>query len=349
MIDMKKTTLILSLALASVAVFCSCSEKAATESADAGESAGMFFKAAKRQGGGSGDLTRLYVAERLQEHDNGEALHCSMTVDLTLSSDGLSWSYSLTDMTAQWYKFAFVSVPDAISYSGDVSGVPVSGTIDGDRMFTSAGTVNTDDCDFNNIVIDYSGVLDAQQASVTLGSRYDLHIYRKIINRWLLPDTDLSEDVRLSPVTGRLVLDMGIPEDQFPEKVSSMTVYIYTPTQMYLRDNSDGSVFIGEESRKSYSFTYRDIPWNTGGHFRISLDLLPSELDGALVTVAYGDGADSFIYRIAGEDSPVSVRSGTKTTVLFNGIEDGFREVRYAGFPDGDAAVDVGDDTWIEE
>ena len=348
---MKNTRIILSIS-AALALMPACSEKPDSPQGVPvrdGESCVSFRVSAPASADAVYELTRLYVAERLPEHDNDEALHCSASFDLGLAADGVSHEYKVEGMTAQWYKFAFVSVPDAISYSGDVSGVPVSGTIDGDRMFTSAGTVNTDDCDFNNIVIDYSGVLDAQQASVTLGSGYDLHIYRKIINRWLLPDTDLSEDVRLSPVTGRLVLDMGIPEDQFPEKVSSMTVYIYTPTQMYLRDNSDGSVFIGEESRKSYSFTYRDIPWNTGGHFRISLDLLPSELDGALVTVAYGDGADSFIYRIAGEDSPVSVRSGTKTTVLFNGIEDGFREVRYAGFPDGDAAVDVGDDTWIEE
>ena len=341
MIDMKKTTLILSLALASVAVFCSCSEKAATESADAGESAGMFFKAAKRQGGGSGDLTRLYIAERLQEHDNGEALHCSMIVDLTPSSDGLSWSYSLTDMTAQWYKFAFVSVPDNISYSPGETGA--SGVVDGASMFSAE-----DGCDFNSIVIDYSQVLEAQQADVTLSrdENTDLHVYRKIIDRWLLPDMTLTEDVTMDRITGRLIVDMGIPEDQFPREVESISISMRAPTVVYLHDEADGSVLLKDYSEENFIFEYTDIPWNRREPFRIILDLLPSEIS-ADVTVKYAGSNEGVYYQLVSSDGKVSVKPATRTTVVFNGISDGFREIRYAGFPDdGDAVVDVAPDRW---
>ena len=96
------------------------------------------------------------------------------------------------------------------------------------------------------------------------------------------------------------------------------------------------------------SFQYSGIPWGQRQHFVINVALLPHEVN-ALVVVQYGSGSQSASYSLSGEDSPVVIKPGVKTTVRFNGIEDGFREVRYAGFPDaGSAEVDVADDEWIE-
>ena len=65
--------------------------------------------------------------------------------------------YTLGGMLPQWYKFAFVSVPDGIAWSGSVSGVDQSGTIDGSAMFIDGFEDGL--CDFNDIAIDYTQVM----------------------------------------------------------------------------------------------------------------------------------------------------------------------------------------------
>ena len=366
--DMKKIVNILLPFMAAVAV--SCSEKVQQPGTSGQETggAGISFSLSTRAGEGtSGELVRLYIAERLPEHNHdSEALHC----DTYYGSDGESvigggagesavgsisqgdggYVYTLGGMLPQWYKFAFVSVPDGIAWSGSVSGVDQSGTIDGSAMFIDGFEDGL--CDFNDIAIDYTQVMKAQQADLDLIDGTDLHVYRKIIDRWLRPAAELpdEEDVVLKRVTGQLSLDMGIPEDQFPEEVNSVTVTMYVPTLVYLHDEADGSVLPDESSShmEYVSFQYSGIPWGQRQHFVINVALLPHEVN-ALVVVQYGSGSQSASYSLSGEGSPVVIKPGVKTTVRFNGIEDGFREVRYAGFPDADSAeVDVADDEWIE-
>lgn len=338
MMDMKNNIALI-LSVASIFAICSCSEKEPV-AGDSGDMTRVMFKVSTKTGGTAGSLTRLYVAERLQEHDNNETLHCRMSSDLTPTEDGSAVVYSVENMTAQWYKFAFVSVPDGISYLPGESGA--TGLIDGASMLAEE-----DGCDFNSIVIDYSQVLEAQQADVTLiSSEADLHVYRKIIDRWLLPDQELVEDVALERVTGRLVLDMGIPEDQFPDEVEYITVSMRAPSVMYLHDEADGEAILKEHSEMNCVFEYRDVPWNTRNHFIIQLDLLPGEIPAATtVTVKYEGSASAAVYNLVSEEGSISIKPSTMTTVRFNGIKDGFREVRYAGFPN-DAVVDVAPDVW---
>ena len=336
---MKNLAIILSAA--AMAGLCACTEKAATEEVPSETPQALFKVFSKAALDTDNSLTRLYVAERLSEHDNDEALHCCLAADLAASDDGSGMVYSLSGMTAQWYKFAFVSVPDGISYQPGDTGA--DGMIDGERMLSAE-----DGCDFNSITIDYSRVLEAQQADVTLplSETSDLHIYRKIIGRWLLPDATLTEDVVMSRITGRLVVDMGIPEDQFPQEVEYISITMRTPTVMYLHDEDDGSVLTKDNSEEYYVFRYTSIPWNQRKHFTMTLDLIPSEVV-AEITVSYKGSAAAEVYSLAGNEGSVVVKPSTMTTVLFNGIRDGFREVRYAGFPE-DAVVDVAPDEWDE-
>ena len=125
---------------------------------------------------------------------------------------------------------------------------------------------------FNGIYIDYTRVMEAQEDDVDLIRRGDdLHVYRKIIDRWLYPDELRTEDVTLTRMTGLLSLNMGIPEDQFPGKVTEITVLMTSvPVKAYLRDMADTArlTTVGSATRSggnldaSGSDTRRTaIPW----------------------------------------------------------------------------------------
>ena len=145
----------------------------------------------------SNRLVRLYVAERLSEHQNGEDLHCRFFETLTGSE------YHLTGLEGQWFKFAFVAVPRLEG-------------IDSESIY-SEESPEEQTCDFNKLLLDYSSVMDYQKEAVN--SDADLHLYRKIIDRWVDADSSpQTEDVTLERITGELVLNMGIPEDQFDLK-----------------------------------------------------------------------------------------------------------------------------------
>ena len=153
-------------------------------------------------------------------------------------------------------------------------------------------------------------------------------------------------DITMSENNQDLVVDMGIPEDQFPREVESISISMRAPTVVYLHDEADGSVLHKDYSEENFIFEYTDIPWNRREPFRIILDLLPSEIS-ADVTVKYAGSNEGVYYQLVSSDGKVSVKPATRTTVVFNGISDGFREIRYAGFPDdGDAVVDVAPDRW---
>lgn len=349
---MNRITAILAVAATAMAVSscfstsdCNCTsaeEDNGTESAS--------FRISTRAEGGLSDLTRLYVAERTGEHDNDESLHCSLVADITEpSADGSGLVYSLTGMTAQWYKFAFVSVPDGVSYQG--------GSISGEQMLKYEGKESLpegEDCDFSKVYIDFSPVLKAQKADSTLARTADLHIYRNIIDRWLLPDQTLSEDVTLQRITGQMVLDMGVLEDQFPHEIEYMTLTLSTAENVYLRDNAAGDVILLDGSYNDHVFRYDSFNWNKGEHFIARVNLLPGVVSNAYVTVKYAGTSESAVYPVmASSDEFISVKSNTRTIVRFNGIEDGLYEVRYAGFLEygegslgAGAEVGVDNDVW---
>lgn len=281
------------------------------------------------------ECLRMFIADRRQEHDNTEALHCGedWRIDLTTNS------YELSGMTAQWYKFAFVSVPNCAG-------------VDGKSLFTVAEGADEKTCDFNKLAIDYAPVLnaqvtEAQQKESNRTSVDKLDVWRAVMNRWLQPDPDvvLTEDVTMQRLTGRLELNLGIPKDQFRAEVDSIAVTLNgVPQKFLIHDEDEGQIIT--QSTRSYTFTYKDIPWNKGGNYVVTLALPPHEVQAALV-VNYKDAGNNpqEVYQIVDSNKEaVSIKANTKTTILFNGMETGEFEVRYAGF-DG-SSIGVADDDW---
>lgn len=279
------------------------------------------------------ECLRMFIADRRQEHDNTEALHCGedWRIDLTTNS------YELSGMTAQWYKFAFVSVPD------------LEGIVNGKSLFTVANGADEKTCDFNELAIDYVPVLEAQQTESNKTSVDKLDVWRAVMNRWLQPDPDvvLTESVTMQRLTGRLELNLGIPEDQFRAEVASIAVTLNgVPQKFLIHDEDEGKIITQTQNTESYTFTYTDIPWDEGSDYVVTLALPPHEVQAALV-VNYTDAENNpqEVYQIVDSNKEaVSIKANTKTTILFNGMETGEFEVRYAGFNEN-AVIDV-DDEW---
>lgn len=282
---------------------------------------------------------RLYVVTRNGEHNNNEYLHCERIVDL---QPGLT-TYRFDNLLAQWYRFAFVSVPDAITY-----GEP-SMTLAGNDLFVDAAAT-TSECDFNTKQIDYLPILKAQQQDSTLIRTVDLHLYRKVIDRWLLPDTELQENVTMNRITGQLSINFGELDEQFPQPIAAITVEIKVPTRVYIHDQAANEVITDIDSWQSLSFRYDRLEWNTGVAYWINLALLPATLNGKIV-VEYleptAEGVTSESFEFAQSDAtPISIKPNTRTTVRFNGMQEGYYEVRYAGMRDGNAVVGVDGPEW---
>lgn len=273
------------------------------------------------------ECLRMFIADRRQEHDNTEALHCGEDWRIDLNSN----SYELSGMTAQWYKFAFVSVPDCAG-------------VDGKPLFTVANGADENTCDFNELAIDYAPVLVAQQTESNRTSVDKLDVWRAVMNRWLQPDVVLTEDVTMQRLTGRLVLNMGIPEDQFRAEVASIEVTLNrVPQKFLIHDEDEGQIIT--QSTQSYTFTYTDIPWNGGSDYVVTLALPPHEVQAALVVTYTDSSIQPEVYQIVDSNKEaVLIKANTKTTILFNGMETGEFEVRYAGF-DG-SEIGVAEDNW---
>lgn len=279
------------------------------------------------------ECLRMFIADRRQEHDNTEALHCGEDWRIDLNTN----SYELSGMTAQWYKFAFVSVPNCAE-------------VDGKSLFTVANGADENTCDFNELAVNYAPVLEAQvtEAQQTESNRTSvdkLDVWRAVMNRWLQPDVVLTEDVTMQRLTGRLVLNMGIPEDQFRAEVVSIAVTLNrVPQKFLIHDEDEGQIIT--QGTQSYTFTYTDIPWGEGDDYVVTLALPPHEVQAALV-VNYKDAENNpqEVYQIVdSHKEAVSIKANTRTTILFNGMETGEFEVRYAGFNEK-AVIDV-DDEW---
>lgn len=273
------------------------------------------------------ECLRMFIADRRQEHDNTEALHCGEDWRIDLNTN----SYELSGMTAQWYKFAFVSVPNCAG-------------VDGKSLFTVAEGADEKTCDFNKLAIDYAPVLKAQQTESNRTSVDKLDVWRAVMNRWLQPDEVLTENVTMQRLTGRLVLNMGIPEDQFRAAVASIEVTLNrVPQKFLIHDEDEGQIIT--QSTQSYTFTYTDIPWDGGSDYVVTLALPPHEVQAALVVTYTDSSIQPEVYQIVDSNKEaVSIKANTKTTILFNGMETGEFEVRYAGF-DG-SEIGVAEDNW---
>lgn len=222
-----------------------------------GEGGTMTFQLSPRAGNGIGEgqQVRLFVAERAQEHSGypekdpvspddvnefhpyvpdgedpyeiygqpEEDLHVVETIDLGGSS------YQVTGLYGQWYKFAFVCTPKV---GGELFGPETEADKEPNH-------------DFGECYIDYEPVLNYQSnLNDVEGEDEDLAIYRKVIDRWADASSPLTEDVTLTRQTGELVLNMGIPADQFDGEVDHFVITLQTPTQMYVRDMARDSVLI---------------------------------------------------------------------------------------------------------
>ena len=291
----------------------------------------------------AGHQAKLYVAERKAE-DPQEELYYNRVEDIT---DG---TYSLTNMLAQWYKLAFVSAPESVILPKEPSNHA-----------------------FNKLIVDYSPVLKNQDEHQS----EDLAIYRANIDRWLMPDEPLEENVTMKRITGQLVLDMGVLEDQFPSKVSKIEVHLPgVPAQVYIRDNADGSVNLVEGQTTNCSYTFEP---SSQEEYAMYFNLLPCTLEngviskkeetelespvenegtesgggtetetpdagsksraestysatGSYIKVTYGETEVLYAIKSTQEGQSIEIKPNVKTTVYFNGMENGEFEVRYAGF-----------------
>jgi len=276
------------------------------------------------------ECLRMFIADRRQEHDNTEALHCGEDWRIDLNTN----SYELSGMTAQWYKFAFVSVPD------------LEGIVNGKSLFTVANGADEKTCDFNELAIDYAPVLEAQQKESNMTSVDKLDVWRAVMNRWLQPDQVLRETVTMQRLTGRLELNLGIPEDQFRAEVASIAVTLNgVPQKFLIHDEDEGQIITPNTPNYTFTYTDTEIPWNAGQDYVVTLALPPHEVQAALVVTYTDRSIQQEVYQIVDSNKEaVSIKANTKTTILFNGMETGEFEVRYAGFNEK-AVIDV-DDEW---
>ena len=318
-----------------------CADDASLPSTDGS----VAFRLATRSGDegstlraiGEEQATRLFVVERAQEHTgpaDSETLHLSQTVDLT------GGSYQLTGLYGQWYKFAFVCVPD-------IAGQDQLGF----SLFNPDNVSNQHD--FNDYYINYSPVLTYQAKNLREAQGKDLAIYRKVIDRWVDAVNPTSEDVVLGRQTGELVLDMGKLKDQFEHPVTEIKLVLENVVdQMFVRDEAVDSVIVNTDPENDYYiFTYEVDPADDPDEpVVITYALLPGTLTDATVEVTLENEKNITINLADDDKAPITIKKNVRTTVLFNGMRPDEFEVRYAGFDDGnDATIDVDDDKWDGE
>lgn len=153
----------------------------------------------------------------------------------------------------------------------------------------------------------------------------------------------------MTRLTGELVIDLGIPVDQFEHPVREVLLHVPGMLKrIYIRDRSNEEVIPDETAMLSdCSFTYTVAEDAQAARQTIRLSLLPQELTDAELVVRFADPAVSserFELRNSSYQ-PIEIRKNVRTTVLFNGYKKDWFEVRYAGF-DGQADIDVDKDDW---
>ncbi len=302
-------------------------------------------------------LTRAFVAERAQEHNSSgtEALHCA-PADRTFLSEPF---FLREGLRLQWYKFAFVCVPDIPGLDGT--------SIDGRQLFSdiqaAEGTEQQTTCDFAKLWVDYSPLLDLQTThpGILANTTYDFHLYRGVVNRWTTqeddPDVTATENVVMKRITGLLHIDMGILSDQFEKRVKEITLHLSTPERAYVYDNAtlEGEGSVLTQTTRSLSYTCpvsETLQTSETEHCIVELTLLPGVLQYATLTVTYADEQNKTFSLSGSNAQTIEIKPNTRTTVLFNGMYSNEFEVRYAGFnDDGDDAPVVtvpGNDAWTD-
>lgn len=345
----QKLTYLCTLAALLTATACTQDDAPAPGGTTEGTASAAFHIQTRADGTGIGQDQHawLYLAERLPELPDNEVLYCDKRYNVG------NGAYLIENLTAQWYKMAFICLPE---------GVKAPEPADNNH-------------EFNDYVIDYSPVVEQGEGQDARNPDKDLAIYRQIIDRWLLPDKTLREDVTLTRITGQLVLDMGILKDQFPEQVTKISVTLTgIPKKFYLRDKGNREIIPTEDAISneeiSYNFPIKDEDWNSNDHFRLYFDLPPftlqsekttntdgtKEVTGCKVTVIHKDETDPngeavikfpLVSGTHGSDDKtalIEIKANTRTTVYFRGMEDNEFEVRYAGFDN--LSIDVDGDDW---
>ncbi len=276
--------------------------------------------------------TKLYVAERLQEH--GEFLHCSADKRFVLDGN----TYHVANLYGQWYKFAFVSVPKWEEGGGE-------------SMFSEMNAAEQT-CDFTKLLVDYSEAFAFQKNSVN--TYKDMHVYRKVIDRWIKKDEPSLENVVLKRITGDLIFDLGKPADQFQFPVKKISLLLKNPNKrVYIRDEANAEVIVDKGDGSDWIYELELLRGREDQYQLqyMKLALLPDVIEGQ-IQVSYYDNPNVDVFEIGGEKGiPVKVKPNVRTIVMFNGMEKKEFEIRYAGFNDGngdgsDAVIDVGEDKW---
>lgn len=280
--------------------------------------------------------TCLYVAERLQEHAQ-DNLHCAAERRYSLTGG----TYRVANLFGQWYRFAFVCVPKLENGGG--------------KQLLTEEKPEDRTCDYGKLMIDFAPVIRYQKANVNVAVKKDINIYRRVIDRWIDPDVENAEDVELTRMTGELVVDMGIPADQFPDEIELISLTLRNlSNRVYIRDEARDEVITvpgNDDIVFTIDFSGLSAPeyavqMKTRQQFRICL--LPGLLVGDIL-VKYR-GSNGAVNLPIGEEyggPKVEIRKNRVTTVLYNGMLKDEFEVRYAGFDAGnDAEVDVDDDKW---
>lgn len=300
-------------------------------------------------------LVRLFVANRAQEEEtdgNSLGLYCPESHRYTLErNENGGWNYIVEGLTAQWYKFAFVCVPDGLGNG-----------IKGDDLFLEEHTAGEAEdepvSDFTRLTVDYAPLMEYQQehAAVYSGEsnpdKDDLHVYRKVINRWLVAGEDLEEnDLGMSRITGLLSFDMGILTDQFENEITQITVTLEdVPLRAYIYDNAiredEGEVYTTDTRDFVFSYDVEQIAESITEHCRFDIAMLPGLVRGTVTLGFDGTGGQTtYQFNIGTAGGGISVKPNTRTSILFNGMTTNQFEVRYAGF-DEKAAIGVADDEW---
>ena len=294
---------------------------------------------------GENRLARLYIGERKPEHftEDPTHLHVNRIVDFS------GGSVTVEELKPQWYKFAFVSVPD----------------INGTDIFTET-TPGKGSCDLNDQMIDYKPVFrqgvgsymmedpkeEGNTSNIAIHATPDGDIFRKVINRWTESGKTVNETVTMNRLNGQLVIDMGVLEDQFDcdgfmEGSVTVTVTVNDlPTRLYITDNDVDEIKTAD--------IYKSMSWETKPtpniisdtqdpklHHVIYINLLPGTLSGS-VTVTTPEG--EFTYPLQGTMGQPVIKPNTRTRLTFNGVSDGMFQVQYAGYED--TQIDVDDDAW---
>ena len=342
--------------------FAACSDEESNVTTQEGN-ATMTFRLSTRAEGDEATSTEqhthLYVAERLSEHsgideDNpmgGTEIPLYCDKDFTIEGN----SYSVTNLLGQWYKFAFVCVPDL----EEVKGKPFEEM--GETMLVKRLRTDENINEFNEYFVDYTTALKYQMNNLRDVSGKDLSVYRKVIDRWAIANSILTENVELTRVTGQLIVDMGKLKDQFPKQVEYIEIHLNkTPVRFYVRDNADNNIIYktnSSDQRDDLLVTAKWFPtkeeFDENKEVIITLNLLPDVFvyDGIAedyLSVKYDGDSKLNVYPLQNDNGePIQIKPNTRTIVRFNGMHPEEFEVRYAGFADGnDAVVGVDDDEW---